>query len=431
MEPIADNVHLPRVLLIGDSISIGYTLPTREALRGVANVHRIPENGGPTTNGVAKIEQWLQNGPWDVIHFNWGLHDLKRMPPDNKQQVSIDDYEKHLGTLVARMRRTGARLIWATTTPVPKGELAPPRSNDDVLAYNAAAAERVMKANNVAINDLYNGVLPTLSEHQLPVNVHFSDAGSVFLGQLTANSIKKALASPAPAAEKPIGFIRREHKAGDESRAYTLFVPPSYDPAKAWPLVVFLHGAGERGDDGRAPSLVGLGPAIRKRFDQYPALAVFPQCALRQSPVRGGWSAEGPDARNALKLIEELRGEFNIDPDRLYLTGLSMGGYGTWSLAQAKPTMWAAIAPVCGGGDPSKVNAIAKLPNWCFHGDQDRAVRVEESRVMIEALRKIGATPKYTEYAGVAHNCWDAAYGTMEFHDWLFAQRRGAAAPKR
>jgi hypothetical protein len=140
MAPVQDVAGLPRVLLIGDSISIGYTLPTRKLLEGKANVHRIPANGGPTKNGVANIEEWLGTGKWDVIHFNWGIHDLKFMP-DGKRQVEAADYEANLRSLVATLKATGAKLIWASTTPIPEGELNPQRKFGQVPEYNAIAAK--------------------------------------------------------------------------------------------------------------------------------------------------------------------------------------------------------------------------------------------------------------------------------------------------
>jgi acyl-CoA thioesterase-1 len=182
------------VLLIGDSISIGYTLPVREALRGKANVHRIPENGGPTSRGVEKIDAWLGDGTWDVIHFNFGLHDLKQI--DGKHQVSLDDYTKNLDALVVRMLKTGATLVWASTTPVPDGNLNPPRLPADVVAFNEAAA-RVMKARGVRVDDLYAFALPRLKEIQLPANVHFSPSGSRALAAEVATSISTALAQRA------------------------------------------------------------------------------------------------------------------------------------------------------------------------------------------------------------------------------------------
>lgn len=191
LAPIQDVPDLPRVLIIGDSISIGYTLPARALLEGKANVHRIPQNGGPTTNGLANIEKWLGEGPWKVIHFNWGLHDLKFMP-EGHRQVEKEAYEKNLRALVARMKSTGAHLIWAATTPVPEGELNPPRKFGDVTDYNALA-ERVMKENGVEINDLNAWVTPKLKELQRPNNVHFHPQGSDYLGQRVAEVIEAAL----------------------------------------------------------------------------------------------------------------------------------------------------------------------------------------------------------------------------------------------
>ncbi len=192
MRPITDDPQLPRVLLIGDSISIGYTLEVRRLLAGRANVHRIPTNGGPTTRGVAELENWLGTNHWDVIHFNWGLHDLK-LDTNGLHQVELGAYEANLRQLVARLKASGAKLIWATTTPVPEGKLNPPRRPADVVSYNAAAA-RVMREAGITVNDLYAFALPRLSEVQLPANVHFRPQGSVKLARQVATVITEALA---------------------------------------------------------------------------------------------------------------------------------------------------------------------------------------------------------------------------------------------
>ena len=185
---IKDDPALPRVLLIGDSISIGYTIPVREALAGKANVHRPAANCGPTIRGLESLDEWLGEDSWDVIHFNWGLHDLKYM--DGKQQVPPAEYEKNLGELVKRLKKTGARLIWCSTTPVPEG-CSPPRTNDDVLAYNAVA-KKIMDANGVAIDDLCAFALPKLKEIQREANVHFTPEGSVVLaGQVAASILER------------------------------------------------------------------------------------------------------------------------------------------------------------------------------------------------------------------------------------------------
>ncbi len=187
---IQDDPNLPRVLLLGDSISIGYTLAVREALAGKANVHRPADNCGPTIKGLELLDKWLGDGKWDVIHFNWGLHDLKYV--GDKPQVPLPDYEKNLTALVERLEKTGARLIWCATTPVPQG-VSPPRKDSDVVAYNAVAA-RIMKAHGIPANDLYAFALPRLKEIQRPANVHFLPEGSKVLAGQVARSILDALA---------------------------------------------------------------------------------------------------------------------------------------------------------------------------------------------------------------------------------------------
>lgn len=189
---VQDVPGLPRVLLIGDSISIGYTEPVRAELTNKANVHRIPENGAATLTGVKNLDKWLGTLKWDVIHFNFGLHDLRL--DDGKHQVSLPDYESNLRTIVQHLQKTGARLIWATTTPVPDAEVNPPRRNVDVIAYNAAAA-RIMNESGIAIDDLYALINPRLRELQLPANVHYTLPGYNVLGHQVAQSVLHALDS--------------------------------------------------------------------------------------------------------------------------------------------------------------------------------------------------------------------------------------------
>jgi acyl-CoA thioesterase-1 len=186
---VKDDPALPRVLLIGDSISIGYTVPVRELLAGKANVHRIPENGGPTINGLAKLDSWLGSGKWDVIHFNWGLHDIRQDDGKN-QQVKIGDYEKNLTELVTRLKASGAKLIWCSTTPVPKG--ADRREPGDEVQYNAVA-KKIMDAGGIMIDDLYAFALPLEEKIQRPANVHYTDEGSKVLAEKVAASILEAL----------------------------------------------------------------------------------------------------------------------------------------------------------------------------------------------------------------------------------------------
>ena len=151
----------------------------------------FPENGGPTTNGLGKLSKWLGEGKWDVIHFNWGLHDLKFMD-DGKHQVPIEDYEKNLRELVKRLKATGAKLVWCSTTPVPEAKTNPPRKNEDVLAFNAVA-KKIAEENKVATDDLYTHAAAKLAEIQRPANVHYTDAGYEYLARKVAESIEAAL----------------------------------------------------------------------------------------------------------------------------------------------------------------------------------------------------------------------------------------------
>jgi len=210
MAPVKDVEGLPRALLIGDSISIGYTLDTRKLLAGKVNLHRIPTNGGPTSRGLESLDEWLGKGKWDVIHFNWGLHDLKYMgpkggnladpkAPTSKQQIPPDQYAKNLRELVVRLKKTGAKLVWTTTTPVPAGSSG--RVRGDAAKYNAIAL-KIMTDSGVAIDDLYALALPQLSKIQRPRNVHFTPEGSKVLARQVANSILKALGKAELEPEK-------------------------------------------------------------------------------------------------------------------------------------------------------------------------------------------------------------------------------------
>jgi acyl-CoA thioesterase-1 len=202
LAPVTEMPGLPRVLIIGDSISMGYTLPVRELLQGVANVQRIPQNGGDTGAGLENLDRWLETGSpsgqpakWDVIHFNWGLHDLKhwkdgKMDIAGPQVSTVEVYEKHLRELVARLQKTGAKLIWCSTTPVPEGSAG--RVEGDEAAYNAAA-KRIMDEAGIPIDDLAAFVSSRVTELQIPHNVHFTPAGYQALAKQVAESIRGQL----------------------------------------------------------------------------------------------------------------------------------------------------------------------------------------------------------------------------------------------
>jgi len=205
MQPVEDVAGLHSVLLLGDSISIGYTVAVREKLKGKANVHRPRANCGATTAGLKSLDAWLKTGgegkKWDVIHFNWGLHDLKYLGPNGEnlaepgspgshRQVSPEDYRKNLETLVAKLRSTGAKLIWRNTTPVPIG--AKGRVVGDERVYNEIASD-VMARAKVPTHDLYSFAFAHLSRIQLSADVHFTDEGSSILADEVARAILETL----------------------------------------------------------------------------------------------------------------------------------------------------------------------------------------------------------------------------------------------
>ena len=194
---VEDLPGLPRALLIGDSISMSYTIPVRRLLEGVANLHRAPDNCRSTRQTLERLEGYLGSGNWDLIHFNFGIHDITWMGPDGatdigsgSRQVSLEQYRENLEKIVARLSATGAKLIWASTTPVQPGTQF--RDPEDVLVYNAAAAE-IMDRTGVPINDLYSLALPRLRELQPLLNVHFTEAGAEVLAAQMANCIQDRL----------------------------------------------------------------------------------------------------------------------------------------------------------------------------------------------------------------------------------------------
>ena len=234
------------------------------------------------------------------------------------------------------------------------------------------------------------------------------------------------------------GGIYKEHKF-----PYRLLFPADYAEKKPenkvekkWPLILFLHGAGERGADNKAQlKYFPTDMASRENRAKFPTFLVAPQC-----PAERAWSAaslrdvsakfnpEPCDETKALMgMLEGLLKELPVDPSRVYLTGLSMGGYGSWDLAARYPTKWAAVVPICGGGDPATAPRFKDLPLWAFHGGKDPVVPPARSHVMIDALKAAGGSPRYTEFPDAGHDSWTPGYRHPEFLPWLFSQKRAPA----
>jgi predicted peptidase len=235
------------------------------------------------------------------------------------------------------------------------------------------------------------------------------------------------------------GFLSRSLTIGATKYPYVVYLPRDYDASRAWPVILFLHGSGERGTDGWRETIHGVANTIRFEPARVPAIVVFPQ-----APPDSRWLGEPADA--AMLALDHTLAEFHTDPSRVYLTGLSMGGYGALHLGMAHPGRFAALVVVCGGllphpsttavrqspltmdeADPYAftANALRTTPVWFFHGKDDTVIPVDESRHLVGDLRRASARDvRYTEYEGVGHNAWERAYADAEMWRWLFAQKR-------
>ena len=256
-----------------------------------------------------------------------------------------------------------------------------------------------------------------------------------------------ALPAGVAAQRVETGFLDRALDDRGTPRHYQVFVPRSYDPARQWPVVLFLHGGGAQGTDGYRPTDAGIGIAIRMNPEPFPAIVVFPQ-------VRPEHQWTGDEAEFALRTLDAAEREFNTDRDRVYLTGLSRGGRGSYYIAYRHASRFAAILVACGRVGPAGPRSVTNgtlwlenspvvpdadgdtfialaeqlrdVPLWVFHGDEDSVIPVEDSRRLIAALEAQSAPARYTELPGVGHNAWDAAYRSAEVIEWLFAQSRPA-----
>lgn len=215
------------------------------------------------------------------------------------------------------------------------------------------------------------------------------------------------------------GFENRVFRDDDGEHQYVVFLPKDYSADKDWPVILFLHGAGERGNDGRRQVSLGLGPVVRQQAETFPAVVVFPQCEDLQGRYLTGWLAGSPDAKRALAILEEVERDYSVDVQRRILTGWSMGGYGTWSIAAQEPKRWSAVLPLAGGGNIESAEQLKGTPIWAFHGENDGAIRPQQSRRMIAALREAGGNPRYTEIPGGDHEITTPVYGNENVIQWM------------
>jgi acetyl esterase/lipase len=244
-------------------------------------------------------------------------------------------------------------------------------------------------------------------------------AVQVHAGGPTEVDFKDLYVQPLPevrdSSDETPGFHLRTLRS--TGRKYALYVPAGYDGTKLFPVVLFLHGSGEKGRDGSWPAFVGIGPAVLSHPEGFPAVVVFPQAEKT-------WEAGSDDAKAALDVLDEVLNTLKTDRRRVAITGLSMGGRGTWEIAAAHPERFSAAVPVCGRGKTKSAAGLARLPVWAFVGDNDREETVLNNRAMVEAVSAAGGRPRYTEYRDVDHNSWDRAYNDPALIAWMLSQTR-------
>jgi acetyl esterase/lipase len=352
---------LPNVLLLGDSVSIGYTLQVRELLAGKANVYRPvraranrPENCSDSRTGVVKLDRWLGDIEWSVIHFNWGLHDLKHVhvagkhsksnDPNSPTLATVEQYQANLEKIVARLKKTDANLVFATTTPVVPGTLDPLRTPDAPVRYNAAAVQ-VMQNNDVRVNDLYAFCEPHLSEWQLPKNVHFNSVGSQAIAERVASVIEEELAAigqlvgdatPVATRSKKKGAkyldIPGERKldvvykkVGRRELRLDLYYPQERASAKL-PVVIYTHGGGWAAGSRSGVTKGLFEPLVRQLLDAGFAFATVDyrlynksgKVAMRDCVI---------DAKDAVRYLSLHADSLSLDVDEFFVFGDSAGAH--------------------------------------------------------------------------------------------------------
>jgi poly(3-hydroxybutyrate) depolymerase len=228
-----------------------------------------------------------------------------------------------------------------------------------------------------------------------------------------------AIAGALPAADVGTGFQERVYRDEAGEHKYTVFIPAAYRADQKWPVLLFLHGAGSRGTDGKLPLIGGIGAQIEARAQTLPLIVVFPQCEDVEGRAALGWRVDGPDANRALAILDAVEREFSVDRKREILAGLSMGGFGTWSLAAANPARWSAIVPLAGWGDLAKARNLKNVPIWAFHGSKDLEVKPDDHQRMVEAVRDAGGRAYFTLLPEVRHNILNVVFGEDAVYEWM------------
>ncbi len=216
-------------------------------------------------------------------------------------------------------------------------------------------------------------------------------------------------------------FIKKVITDESGTSPYQIFVPSNYSKTRPVPLVVYLHGASERGTEGDLPTTIGLGPFLEKGVVRLNAIVVFPQAPFGRGRLLESWTEDSIAGKRLEKILAEVEAEYAIDPAHRVLTGWSMGGYGVWNLAAAHPERWSALVPLAGGADEETAKAVAAIPVWAFHGSNDPLVPVKNARASFEVFQAAGGVGAFTELTGVGHEVWLNVYGNPQLYEWMLS----------
>ena len=243
---------------------------------------------------------------------------------------------------------------------------------------------------------------------------------------LAAICLLASIVMPLLSQDSVDGFLGRVHRKGRQSMPYRLFVPRPYDKSISYPIVIWLHGGGSAGTDniGQISLDNKLGTHFwtrKENQERHPAFVLAPQS-------QGTWdnntsTALSEELKLVLEILDVVRKEYTIDAGRIYVAGQSNGGIGAWGLITKKPGVFAAAIPLCGAGPAGIAGRAARTAVWAFHGEKDDVISADFSRKMIDAVRRAGGNPRYTEYKGVGHEIWETVFKEPELEEWLFAQR--------
>ena len=356
-----------------------------------------------TTKFVAHIKKTCQDQGIDNVATAVSTAQSTGLPAESVDLVFTCDTYHHFEypfKMLASMRRAlrpAGRLVIVDRK----------QANDHVRADQKTVRREVTEAGYRLVSEL------DLSEREYLMCFQKAE-------DATANTSTAATSTPGASAGPGKQCPARLDRALQVTLDYWLYLPEDYEKQDRWPLVLFLHGAGERGSDLALVKKHGP-PKLVQAGKQFPFILVSPQC-----PLRRWWQPMELTA-----LLDEIVAKYKVDRDRIYVTGLSMGGFGTWGLAAYTPDRFAAVAPVCGGGEPYWTREFAHLPVWAFHGGKDSVVPVERSQEMVDALKEHGGAPKFTVYPEAGHDSWTETYDNPELYKWLLGHKRSANKPAK